>query len=195
MRVIAGEKRGTLLLEPHNNNIRPTTDKVKGALFNMLQFDICDTVFLDLFSGSGSIAIEALSRGAKKAIIIENNEDSLKLIKKNILKTGYNEKAEIIHSDVINWLQQQKKETCQYDFVFMDPPYNGKELIDQCLKLISQTAILKEKSKLIVEHDIKAIVPEEIKDLKRVKQKKYGRCILSIFMKEGHKNENSSISR
>ena len=120
MRVIAGTARSLPLKAPNGDNTRPTTDRIKETLFNMIQNEVPGCVFMDLFSGSGAIGIEALSRGAKKAYFIENNKDSLQCIQENIVFTKFTEHAIVIKQDVISALAGIQEK--HVDLVFMDPP-------------------------------------------------------------------------
>ena len=123
MRIISGNKRGMLLDTPEGIGTRPTSDRIKETLFNMIAFDLSDCIFLDLFSGSGQIGIEALSRGAKKAVFVENNKDAIRCIEKNIEKAGFNNNSRLYKLDVISALNSLE-DSQRFDFVFMDPPYN-----------------------------------------------------------------------
>ena len=123
MRVISGTAKGTILHTLEGNNTRPTLDRVKEALFNMIQMNLIDAEVLDLFSGSGALAIEALSRGAKKAVLCDKSKEAIKVINDNLEKTHLKEKAIIIRDDyqkVLNFL----KDKYQFDFIFLDPPYD-----------------------------------------------------------------------
>lgn len=122
MRVIAGTARSLPLKTPDGADTRPTTDRIKETLFNMLQQDIPGSVFVDLFSGSGGIGIEALSRGAKKAYFVENNGRALDCIRQNIAFTKLQDRAIVIKQDVCSALGGIAEEAV--DIVFMDPPYN-----------------------------------------------------------------------
>ncbi len=121
MRVIAGSARSVPLTAPKGDNVRPTTDRIKETLFNMLQTDIPDAVFVDLFSGSGAIGIEALSRGAKKAYFIDNDKESIACIEANLKKTKLEEGAMVLKQDGVSALGYSIRETA--DVVFADPPY------------------------------------------------------------------------
>ena len=112
-----------LLDTPEGIGTRPTSDRIKETLFNMIAFDLSDCIFLDLFSGSGQIGIEALSRGAKEAVFVENNKDAIRCIKKNIEKAGFNNNSRLYKLDVISALNSLE-DSQRFDFVFMDPPYN-----------------------------------------------------------------------
>lgn len=124
MRVIAGSARRLLLKTVEGQETRPTTDRIKETLFNMLQNDLYGSTFLDLFSGSGAIGIEALSRGAMKAVFIENGSRQLECIRENLKITKLEEKAEVLASDVLTGLRELEGKNMRFDFVFMDPPYN-----------------------------------------------------------------------
>lgn len=122
MRVIAGTARSLPLAAPEGLDTRPTTDKIKETLFNMLQMDVPGSVFLDLFSGSGSIGVEALSRGAKKAYFVETNAKAVSFIEKNLDFTKLREKAVVLKQDVCSALGVLREE--RVDIIYMDPPYD-----------------------------------------------------------------------
>ena len=124
MRVIAGTARSLPLKTPAGMDTRPTTDRIKETLFNVLQGDLCDAVFVDLFSGSGGIGIEALSRGAKKAYFIDNAPSSINCIMENLLFTKMADKAVVLKQDVLAGLYQIFEK--EVDIIFMDPPYDMK---------------------------------------------------------------------
>lgn len=150
MRIISGKYRGKKLISPQNDDIRPTTDRAKESLFNMIQSYVYDSSFLDLFSGSGAIAIEALSREANNITIVEKAKDSIKIINSNLNslnceKTNIN----IKNQDVLQFLENTN---LQYDIIFADPPYNY-EHINKIIGIISNRKILKEDGVLILETD------------------------------------------
>lgn len=151
MRVIAGTRRSLLLKTPDGNVTRPTTDRIKETLFNVLQTDIQDSIFVDLFSGSGAIGIEALSRGAKKAYFIEMNKEAISCIQDNIKFTKFTEQAVVLKQEVVSGLEFIKEPV---DIIFMDPPYD--QLLEKTiLDKLSKTNILKEDSMIIVEASLK----------------------------------------
>lgn len=151
MRVIAGTRRSLLLKAPDGNVTRPTTDRIKETLFNVLQTDIQDSVFVDLFSGSGAIGIEALSRGAKKAYFIEMNKEAISCIQDNIKFTKFTEQAVVLKQEVVSGLEFIKEPV---DIIFMDPPYD--QLLEKTiLEKLSKTNILKVDSMIIVEASLK----------------------------------------
>ena len=123
MKVIAGKARGMNLVMPQGMHTRPTTGRIKETLFNIIQADVPDSIFLDLYSGSGSIAIEALSRGAKEAVLVDNNRQALMCIRENIKKTGFNDVAKVVQAEAIQALKRLDGSGRAFDIIFMDPPY------------------------------------------------------------------------
>lgn len=150
MRVIAGSARRIQLKTPAGMETRPTTDRIKETLFNMLQSDIYDCVFLDLFSGSGAIGIEALSRGAKEAVFLEQNEKAVACIKENLQNTGLKKNAQVNKRDVFLGLEQLKTEGRIFDIVFMDPPYR-QELEREVLTVLKDSVIIDTNTRIIFE--------------------------------------------
>mgnify|MGYP002625211636 CR=1 FL=1 len=149
LRVISGNNRGLQLMTPDGLDTRPTTDRIKETLFNMIAFDIPDSLFLDLFSGSGQIGIEALSRGSRKAIFVEKDSAAFKCIEKNIAKAKLSEKSFLYKEDVFSALNKiNEKEP--FDFVFMDPPYNN-ELEKQVLISLADKKYISDETLIIVE--------------------------------------------
>ena len=173
MRVIAGEKRHLLLKTLDDLSIRPTTDKIKETLFNMIQFDIQGVNFLDLFAGSGAIGIEALSRGANMATFIDNNDRAIKVIKENLEHTGLTDKANVIKSDVSLALENLSRKNETYGIVFMDPPYD-KDLYRPVFERIAKSNIINKDTIIILEVALKddAIGIEDL-GFKITKIKKY----------------------
>ncbi len=149
MRVIAGKARGCKLVTLDGLNTRPTIDRIKETLFNIINIDIQDTNFLDICGGSGAIAIEALSRGAKSATIVEKNKDAIKIIEKNLTHTKLKELATVYNDDSINFLNSINNEI-KFDIIYIDPPYELKLYID-IIKIIIQKKLLNEDGIIIVE--------------------------------------------
>lgn len=183
MRVISGSARGTLLHSIEDIHTRPTLDRVKESLFNIIQSDIEDAVVLDLFAGSGAIAIELLSRGASKAYVCDNNPKAVEMIKKNLQKTHLEQKAIVYNKDYKECLKSLQN--VQFDIIFLDPPYKMDLAID-AIKQINNTQLLKNCGKLIVETDEPEKYLEEIKNkninYEMYDLRKYGRASL-IFLK------------
>lgn len=152
MRVIAGSARRLTLITPKGYSTRPTSDKVKETLFNILQPHLLDVRFLDLFAGSGGIGIEALSRGAREAVFIEKDKEALNCINTNIDKTHFRDKATVIPADVFTGLYNVSKSE-PFDIIFMDPPYN-MELEEKVLNVLKSQAYVTEDTLIVVEADI-----------------------------------------
>ena len=148
MRVIAGSRRSLPLKSLEGDNTRPTVDKYKETLFNCIQMEVPDSMFLDLFSGSGAIGIEALSRGAKKAVLVENNKQALDVIKANVHFTKFENEAEIVKSDVISYVSRLPKIT--FDVIFMDPPY-GKGLEKEVIQILNTKEFTNPDYTIIIE--------------------------------------------
>lgn len=158
------------------SRVRPTSDKVKQALFNILGDRATDAVFLDLFAGAGGIGIEALSRGAARVTFVDASRDSLNSIKQNIEQLGFGDRAQVVLSKAESFL---KKPSGLYDIVFLDPPY--AEEIAPLLALIAGSGILKPDSIVIAEHFKKQPSPESAGELTLCRQAKYGDTVLAFY--------------
>ena len=145
MRVIAGKAKRINLVTPEGLDTRPTTDRIKETLFNMINQDLYDCNFLDLFSGSGGIGIEALSRGAKFCYFVENNNNAIKCIKENLSKTHFEQQGHILTQDVFNALTKLNSNNEVFDIIFMDPPYN-KGLEKEVLNVLATSNLIDEKT-------------------------------------------------
>ncbi|MCD7968346.1 MULTISPECIES: 16S rRNA (guanine(966)-N(2))-methyltransferase RsmD [Hungatella] len=154
MRVIAGKARRLLLKTIDGLDTRPTTDRIKETLFNILNPDLPGSTFLDLFSGSGGIGIEALSRGADRAVFIEMNPKAAECIRENLQTTKFTDESIVMNCDVLTGLKRLEGKDYVFDFVFMDPPY-GKELERQVLTFLSASPLISEDTLIIVEADLK----------------------------------------
>ena len=181
MRIIAGEKRGTKLYTLEGLNTRPTLDRVKESLFNIIQSEIRESVFLDIFAGSGAIGLEAVSRGAKKAILCDNNKQAIQIIKKNIEKLGYKDKIELYQmqfNELINKLNEK------IDIIYLDPPYKTNYAI-KTVELLLKKEILKTDSLIIIETDQVEELKEKLENLniEIIDKRKYGRANL-IFIQQ-----------
>ena len=153
MRVIAGSKRRTLLKTIAGDNTRPTTDRIKETLFNILQDDLYACHFLDLFAGSGQMGIEALSRGAGEAVFVENNKEALACIRDNLQKTAFTNQATVMGQDVLSALSTLSV-SAPFDIVFMDPPYK-LEIEEAVLIALAKKNLVRENSLIIIEADLK----------------------------------------
>lgn len=150
MRVISGSARRITLKTPAGMETRPTTDRIKETLFNILQSSVCDCAFLDLFSGSGAIGIEALSRGAKKAVFIEQGEKAISCIKENLENTRLASNATVLKMDVFSGLKRLEESNESFDIIFMDPPY-GKDFEKKVLIALVNSTIINQNTMIIFE--------------------------------------------
>ncbi len=180
MRIIAGKNRGNILKSPKDLSIRPTSEKVREALFDILRTDIEETLFLDLFAGTGSVGIEALSRGAREVIFIEKESKCIKIIKENLEKTKNIQNATIYKIDFLSGLKLLARKNYLLDYIFLDPPYN-RGLVNISLLEISKYSILRKNGLVIVQHYKKEKVIENLNNLRLFNQRKYGECYLSFF--------------
>ena len=181
MRIISGKARGTKLYTLEGTATRPTLDRVKESLFNIIQNDIEDSTVLDLFSGSGAIGLEFLSRGAKRAVLCDNSKDAIKIIKQNVQKTHFEEKAEVYNMEftkLVERLQNQK-----FDIIYIDPPY-ATDFIKISLEKIIEYELVNENTKIIVETDDETRILNQIEkmDVEITDKRKYGRATI-IFLK------------
>lgn len=147
MRVVGGSKRGVQLIGFDREEVRPTLDRVKESIFNIIQFEKCDTV-VDLFAGTGQLGIEALSRGAKHVVFCDNAPKSLEIVRKNLRKTGFESGAKVLLSDYKRFLKYEADR--EYDVIFVDPPYHTG-LSDRALKQIGQQPVLAKTGIVVVE--------------------------------------------
>ncbi|MDD7267037.1 MAG: 16S rRNA (guanine(966)-N(2))-methyltransferase RsmD [Lachnospiraceae bacterium] len=151
MRVIAGTARSIPLITPKGSQTRPTADRIKETLFNMLQPYLYDAVFADLFAGSGGIGIEALSRGAAKAVFVDYDRDSLRCIRANLAKTGLEEWASVIPGDVLAVCRRLEGRE-YFDILFIDPPYQAG-IEEKLFDFLALSSIIDEHSLIILEAD------------------------------------------
>ena len=180
MRIIAGKAKGTKLYTLEGENTRPTLDRVKESLFNIIQNEVQDAVFLDMFSGSGAIGLEAVSRGAKKAILCDKSKEACMIIKKNIEKTHALENIELYQADFKEVLKNKIHE--KLDIVFLDPPYKTDFAIE-AIKIIVEKDLLNQNAMIIIETDDSNRILEDLKHIDcEIKDiRKYGRAYL-IFL-------------
>lgn len=179
MRVISGKAKGRRLIGPRSLKIRPALDKIKEAVFNIL-FDVKDQRVLDIFAGTGSIGIEALSRGASFAVFIDDNQSAVQIIKKNLELCGFEkESTRIFKAKVEPALKRLGKKGETFDIIFVDPPYL-KDLVNPTLKILAKSNLLNPDSVIVVEHHPKEqIVPPP--GLKLADERKYGQTLISFL--------------
>lgn len=183
MRVITGSARGRKLKAPEGYDVRPTSDGVKEAIFSAIQFEIEGRTVLDLFAGSGQLGIEAISRGAKKAVFVDSSQTSIKLIKENIEHVGFEKQSEVINMPNTAFLRTTKE---TFDIALLDPPYDRK-LIQKSLPAL--TSIMSDEGVIVCEHEIECRLPEEVNGFVIVKSKKHGKTGLTIYRKPDQEND------
>ena len=180
MRVITGKARGVVLNAPKGMHTRPTADRVKEALFSIIQFDIPASKVLDLFGGTGQLGIEALSREAKSAVFIDEREDACKLIHENLKKTRLEGSAKVIRSDYAAYLKNCKE---KFNIIFLDPPY-AEVFLENSLKMITEIDILETGGIIVTERPLGNALLCEFSGYTRSKDYKYGNTLLTIYRKD-----------
>lgn len=176
MRIIAGKAGGLKLKSLKGRDVRPTLDRVKESMFNIIAFYLPETEVLDLFSGFGNLGIEALSRRAKKADFVELKQAHLNIIEENLNKAKLLEKADLYQQDVYSYLKNSNK---KYDLIFMDPPYQ-KKMTAEAIELIIKNNLLKDKG-LIISEKSASEKTNEFAELDIIKNKIYGNSLLTIY--------------
>ena len=178
MRVITGIAKGKRLKPLDSIEVRPTTDRVKEAVFSAIQFDVEGRVFLDLFAGSGQMGIEALSRGAKFAYFVDNSNDSVKICSENVKTSGFEKVSQVLRRDADAFLSSVNE---KFDIAFLDPPYKTDLLISSALKV---TEKMKDSGIIICEHPLEETMPKELNDFTLHRNYRYGKICISIYKKE-----------
>ena len=179
MRVITGKARGIQLKTPEGLQTRPTADRVKEALFSIINFDIPGAKVLDLFGGTGQLGIEALSRGAASATFVDAREDSCRLIRENLKRTKLEKDAKVVRSDYMDYLHRCRE---QYNIIFLDPPY-AEVFLENAIKKITEIDILQSDGIIITERPLGKELTSEFDGYSRSKDYKYGKTLLTIYRK------------
>ena len=179
MRVITGKARGIQLKTPDGMLTRPTADRVKEALFSIINFDIPGARVLDLFGGTGQLGIEALSRGAASAVFVDAREDSCRLIRENLKRTKLEKDAKVIRSDYLDYLNRCRE---QYNIILLDPPY-AEVFLENAIKRITEIDILQSDGIIVAERPLGKELPWEFEGYTRSKDYKYGKVLLTIYRK------------
>ena len=179
MRVIAGKAKGVSLKTPDGMLTRPTADRVKEAMFSIIQFDIPGAKVLDLFGGTGQLGIEALSRDALSAVFVDEREVACKLIRENLNKTKMQTQARVVRSDYSSFLRTCKE---KFNIIFLDPPY-AEVFLENSLNLISEIDILQTNGIIVTERPVEKDLSWQCWGFSRSKDYKYGKTLLTIFRK------------
>ena len=180
MRVIAGKAKGIALKTPDGMQTRPTADRVKEALFSIIQFNLPGAKVLDLFGGTGQLGIEALSRGALSAVFVDAREDACRLIRENLKRTHMEDDARVVRSDYLDYLKRCKD---KFRIVFLDPPY-AEVFLENALKMITEIDILESGGIIIAERPLGKDLPWDFLGFTRSRDYKYGKILLTVYRKD-----------
>ena len=180
MRVITGTARGVQLKTPDGMQTRPTADRVKEALFSIINFDLPGAAVLDLFGGTGQLGIEALSRGAKSATFIDAREDACKIIRENLKRTKLESQGRVVRSDYLAYLKRCRE---KFDIILLDPPY-AEVFLENALKCITEIDILQSGGIIVAERPVEKELPFEFEGYTRSRDYKYGKTLLTIYRKD-----------
>ena len=175
MRVITGTARGRKLTTPGGQDVRPTTDQVKESVFSVIQFSIEGRTFLDAFAGSGQMGIEALSRGAEKAVFVDRDPKALQAVRQNLAVTKLTEKADVMATDTLSFLERTRQ---RFDIAFLDPPYQTGILQRALEKL---PAVMNDSGIILCEHPAEEVLPEMIGDFAVKKHYRYGKIMITVY--------------
>ena len=183
MRVITGSARGSRLKELEGLETRPTTGKVKEALFSVIQFDIEGRRVLDLFAGTGQLGIEALSRGAECAVFVERRRDALQVIRENLEACGMTDKARVVNGDAMSYLKSGEK----FDLIFLDPPY-ASGLLEQALEEIVRFDICRRHGIIVAESAADKTLPPLAGPYALYREYRYGKIKLTVYHRDGNED-------
>jgi len=184
MRIISGTSRGRKLVAPRDHSLRPTSDRVKESIFNILQNELEGKVVLDLFAGTGNLGIEALSRGAQKTIFVEKGRQALRLIERNLNQFGLKERSEILPKDVNRAIGILKQKGESFDLILMDPPYQ-KGLIQKTLTKLNSDPIFHKDSIVVIEHNRREPLPQILNGWNLIRQRQIGDTVISFLTPQG----------
>ena len=180
MRVITGKARGVNLKTPEGLQTRPTTDRVKEALFSIIQFEIPGMRVLDLFGGTGQLGIEALSRGAKSAVFVDSGEKACALIRENLRRCKMEQDAQVVRADYLQYLQRCND---KFGIIFLDPPY-AEVFLENSLKKITEIDILQTGGIIVAERPVGKELPWDFSGYTRSKDYQYGKTLLTLYRKD-----------
>lgn len=181
MRVTGGKFRGIPIKAPGGKRTRPTSDKVREALFSTLGDRVSGARVLDLFSGSGALAIEALSRGADSAVLIEKDSAAIAVVRQNLEKTGLKKKAKVLRADFRSALAKLSRDGERFEIIFIDPPYEGN-MLEESFSALEKQCVTTDESIVVVEHFAKTAPPESISGIPLDRTRAYGQTSLSYYL-------------
>ena len=182
MRVIAGSARGCRLKELEGMETRPTTDRVKESLFNIIQFDIEGRKILDLFAGTGQLGIECLSRGAQSAVFVDRRADAVKLIRDNLKATSLAERGRVVSGDSMEYLKTVRE---TFDIILLDPPYEAG-LLDPAISHIAKFDILSPHGIIVAEHPANMVLPALEAPYRLHRTYRYGKIALTLYRRDAN---------
>ncbi|MEJ2655916.1 MAG: 16S rRNA (guanine(966)-N(2))-methyltransferase RsmD [Desulfobacterales bacterium] len=180
LRIIGGDLKGKKLMAIHGKLIRPTADRIREAIFNILSGWVINALVLDLFAGTGALGIEALSRGAERALFVDNRKESLYVLKQNIELCGLGEKGSIVQWNIRQNLNCIKSIGQKFDLIFLDPPYN-KNLVTPSLINLDKSDALKNEACVVVEHSVHESLPMDLHAFHLADQRKYGKTLVTFL--------------
>ncbi|MBS8263338.1 16S rRNA (guanine(966)-N(2))-methyltransferase RsmD [Mesobacillus boroniphilus] len=180
MRVVSGDLKGRALKAVPGTSTRPTTDKVKEALFNMIGPYFTEGLGLDLFAGSGGLGIEALSRGLDKVIFVDREGKAIHIINENLKSCGLEEKAEVYRNDAVRALKAIQKRDLKFDYIFLDPPYKKQQLV-KLLEMIDKENLVQHDGLIVCEHASDINLPEKVGGLVQTRSEKYGIIGITLY--------------
>jgi 16S rRNA (guanine966-N2)-methyltransferase len=180
LRIISGDLKGRKLFSPKGIKIRPTADRIRESIFNIISSRVPGSVVLDLFAGTGALGIEALSRGASFAILTDTDKDAISIIEKNVLSCNLQSRVKIIRADIVKKSIAHDRLFHAVNLVFMDPPYN-KSLIKPALINLSAGQSIQKNALIVIEHAVTEIIPESIAGFKISDQRRYGKTLVSFL--------------
>ena len=181
MRVITGKARGVSLKTPEGMQTRPTTDRVKEAMFSIIHFDVPGAKVLDLFGGTGQLGIEALSRGAESAVFVDSREESCKLIRENLTRTKLQPQGKVVRADYLEYIRRCRE---KFDIILLDPPY-AEVFLENALKTIVEIDILQSGGIIVCERPLEKELSWSFPGYSRSKDYKYGKTLLTLYRKDG----------
>ena len=181
MRIIAGSAKGKKLVAPSGLDTRPITDMIKEALFNVLSVGIVQSRFLDLFAGSGSVGVEALSRGASRAIFVDKSSKAVQAIRDNLDHCNLKPNAEVFCMDVFKAIQYYDRHGEKFDYIYVDPTFTNEGIFKQFMADIDNTSILSSDGRLIIRTRRKKQMPDELKTLRKYRLNDYGESTLHYY--------------
>lgn len=181
MRIISGEFKGRKLASFTGRRIRPTSDRVREAIFDLLPVEWEGKEIVDLFAGTGGLGIEALSRGACRVVFVEHHPQALKVLDKNLIMVNRVESSEVVRLEVEEGMKVIKRKGWKFDIAFLDPPY-GKGLAGSTIRLVVEHEIMKDRGIVVVEHHRREVLLEHSPTLKLLDQRNYGKTGLALFV-------------